>query len=115
MLKQKIVDALRGHNVTDEEMQGQTIAQLSERLSEIIKQKEEDAKPPKPKYAETIEITRSYTRKINLGNYESEDFFCSRKAEIVREEDLQAVSNYLAYQCKIDVEMQMQKKVEKAF
>ena len=30
----------------------------------------------------TIEITRSFSRKLNIGNYQSEDFFCSAKREV---------------------------------
>lgn len=31
------------------------------------------------------EITRSFSFKLNVGNYESRDFFCSRKMEVPEE------------------------------
>jgi hypothetical protein len=34
-------------------------------------------------------ISRSYTRKINLGNYESEDFFSSRGLEVPIDTDIE--------------------------
>lgn len=33
-----------------------------------------------------IEIARSFSYKLNVGNYESRDFFCSQKAECTPEE-----------------------------
>lgn len=38
-----------------------------------------------------IEITRSFSFKLNLGNYQSADFFCSQKAQS-RPEDAEEVS-----------------------
>ena len=38
-----------------------------------------------PKQA-TCEITRSFSYKLNVGNYESRDFFCSQKAECLIED-----------------------------
>ena len=37
---------------------------------------------------ETIKISRSFTRKVNLGNYESVDFYSSRSQEIPADTDL---------------------------
>lgn len=34
----------------------------------------------------TIEITRSYSQKVNLGNYETKDSFCSAKIECLLSE-----------------------------
>lgn len=31
---------------------------------------------------DTVEVARSCSRKVNLGNYETIDFFCSRKDEV---------------------------------
>jgi len=42
----------------------------------------EDRRPP----SGIIEITRSFSFKLNVGNYESRDFFCSQKAECFPEE-----------------------------
>lgn len=33
-----------------------------------------------------IEITRSYSRKVNIGNYQTQDFFCSAKKEVLEKE-----------------------------
>ncbi len=33
-----------------------------------------------------VEIARSFTYKLNVGNYESRDFFCSQKAECLESE-----------------------------
>ena len=44
----------------------------------------------------TIEITRSFSRKLNIGNYQSEDFFCSAKANCnFSEEEISRHSEYL--------------------
>ena len=39
--------------------------------------------PPIPKL---VEICRSFSYKLNTGNYESRDFFCSQKAECLESE-----------------------------
>lgn len=49
-----------------------------------------------------VEVVRSFTRKINLGNYESADFFCSRK-EQCRPADADAVSERLHKWCQEQV------------
>ena len=33
-----------------------------------------------------VEIARSFSYKLNVGNFESRDFFCSQKAECLLEE-----------------------------
>jgi len=33
-----------------------------------------------------VEVTRSFSYKLNCGNYESRDFFCSQKSECSMEE-----------------------------
>lgn len=48
------------------------------------------------------EITRSYNRKINLGNYETADFFCSQKLEVPLEE-AEKTSEELFKFCKEEV------------
>lgn len=50
-----------------------------------------------------IEIARSYSRKYNLGNYESQDFFCSAKEEVPADE-IKATSKRLFQFCKEEVE-----------
>ena len=53
-----------------------------------------------------ITISRSYTRKINLGNYESEDFFCSRSVEVPVDtsyEEQENISKSIFLQCIRDV------------
>ena len=48
------------------------------------------------------EITRSFSYKVNLGNYQTADFFCSQKAE-VPEEDAEKTSEALYEFCKNEV------------
>jgi hypothetical protein len=48
------------------------------------------------------EVARSFTYKLNVGNYESRDFFCSQKAECTWE-DVEAVSKALHEFCKKQV------------
>ena len=102
MNKQNLIDALKGLNIQDEELQNLTMAQMSELLS--VHREQEEGAIEKPKNLNVTEVTRSYTRKVNLGNYESEDFFCARKAEVRPWDDVQAISNWIHYECKIDVE-----------
>jgi len=49
-----------------------------------------------------VEIARSYSYKLNCGNYESRDFFCSEKAECLPEE-AEKVSELLYSFCKRQV------------
>ena len=49
-----------------------------------------------------IEITRSFSFKLNLGNYQMADFFCSQKAEC-RPEEAEKVSEALYLFCKTEV------------
>lgn len=51
-----------------------------------------------------IEIARSHSRKINLGNYESADFFASYKTEVEEKDDETEVSEELYQKAKEDVE-----------
>ncbi len=46
-----------------------------------------------------IEIARSFSYKLNVGNYESRDFFCSQKAECY-DETAEATSEALHNFCK---------------
>ena len=54
--------------------------------------------PPAP----AVEITRSFSYKLNVGNYESRDFFCSQKS-YAKPEDAEAVSKNLYDFCKREV------------
>jgi hypothetical protein len=45
-----------------------------------------------------IEIARSFSRKVNLGNYQTVDFFCSAKQECEKDE-IEGVSNFLNALC----------------
>ena len=56
---------------------------------------------------ETIEICRSYSRKVNLGNFENIDFFCSAKQE-VPEQDFKKASQKLTKLCEQEVEFDIQ-------
>ncbi len=49
-----------------------------------------------------VEVTRSFSYKLNAGNYESRDFFCSQKAECAPA-DAPAVSEKLYQFCKQQV------------
>lgn len=49
-----------------------------------------------------VEVARSYSYKMNAGNYESRDFFCSQKAEC-RAEDAEKVSEKLYQFCREQV------------
>ena len=49
-----------------------------------------------------VEVTRSFSYKLNVGNYESRDFFCSQKAEC-RSEDAERVSEVVHEFCKAQV------------
>ena len=49
-----------------------------------------------------VEVARSFSFKLNVGNYESRDFFCSQKAEC-RLADAEATSDRLYQFCKSQV------------
>lgn len=49
-----------------------------------------------------VEIARSFSFKLNVGNYETRDFFCSEKAE-VEEKDAEKTSEKLYEFCKNEV------------
>ena len=49
-----------------------------------------------------VEITRSFTYKLNCGNYQMADFFCSQKAE-VPEDEAEKISEQLYEFCKSEV------------
>lgn len=49
-----------------------------------------------------VEVVRSFAYKLNAGNYESRDFFCSQRAEC-RLEDAEEVSDRLYQFCKSQV------------
>lgn len=51
---------------------------------------------------QTVEIARSFSYKLNVGNYESRDFFCSQKAECPID-DAERVSDALHAFCKTQV------------
>jgi len=53
--------------------------------------------------SELVEVVRSFAAKINIGNYESRDFFCSRKRECFYE-DVDDVSEELHRLCMDDVQ-----------
>ena len=49
-----------------------------------------------------VEITRSFSYKLNLGNYQTADFFCSEKVECL-EKDAEKKSEALYLFCKNEV------------
>ena len=56
---------------------------------------------------ELTEITRSFSRKLNLGRYETADFFCSQKLEVPIKEAEEA-SKQAFHFCKMMVEQDVQ-------
>ena len=56
----------------------------------------------KPPSITRVEVARSYSYKLNVGNYESRDFFCSQKAECDIDE-AQAVGRALYEFCRAQV------------
>jgi ATP-dependent exoDNAse (exonuclease V) alpha subunit len=50
-----------------------------------------------------VEVARSFSRKLNLGNYQTADFFCSQKAEVLESEVVET-SEALYKFCKEEVE-----------
>jgi len=50
-----------------------------------------------------MEIARSFSFKLNLGNYQSADFFCSQKAECEDPAQAEELSAALAAFCKSQV------------
>ena len=50
----------------------------------------------------SVEIARSFSFKLNVGNYESRDFFCSQKAEC-KVKDAEQISEALYEFCKGEV------------
>lgn len=105
--KQDYIDAYLAAGGTNPE--GKTKADLIEetkRLQAIQFKKGEEARQEaleSIESGETVikEITASYSRKKNLGNYESRDFFCSMKAETTG--NVSAVAKQLYYLCKQEV------------
>jgi hypothetical protein len=47
-----------------------------------------------------IEVTVSYAQKVNTGNYQSKDFFCSLKAEVNYDAEIGKVCEHLDRLCK---------------
>jgi hypothetical protein len=45
-----------------------------------------DVLPDRPKPSGIVEVVRSVSFKLNLGNYQSMDFFCSQKAQCLPDE-----------------------------
>ena len=45
-----------------------------------------EALPERPKLSGIVEVVRSVSFKLNLGNYQSMDFFCSQKAQCLPDE-----------------------------
>lgn len=57
------------------------------------------------------EIARSFSYKLNVGNYESRDFFCSQKSECAWD-DAEAVAKHLHDFCKRMVMQEVRAHVE---
>lgn len=59
-----------------------------------------------------VEVARSFSYKLNVGNYESRDFFCSQKAEC-KAEDAEATSEKLHAFCRAQVLKAVKEHMEK--
>lgn len=57
---------------------------------------------PRPAVTGRVEIARSFSFKLNLGNFQSADFFCSQKAECAIE-DAEQTSEALYQFCRSQV------------
>lgn len=55
-----------------------------------------------PQAPRMVEIARSFTYKLNAGNYESRDFFCSEKGTCP-EDEAEDLSERLYYFCRTQV------------
>ena len=60
-----------------------------------------------------IEIARSFSYKLNVGNYESRDFFCSQKSEC-RDEVAEEMSAALHNFCKKQVMLAVAEYIKEA-
>ena len=60
------------------------------------------ARITKKQEATRVEITRSFSYKLNTGNYESRDFFCSQKSECSAADALDVSASLYAF-CKAQV------------
>lgn len=58
-----------------------------------------------------VEIARSFSFKLNAGNFESRDFFCSQKME-VPESEAEATSKKLFHFCRLMVERDVKEYIE---
>lgn len=58
-----------------------------------------------------VEITRSFSYKLNMGNYQTADFFCSQKAE-TNQKDIEKTSELLFDFCRKEVEKSVKKYTE---
>lgn len=50
-----------------------------------------------------VEVTRSVSRKVNLGRYETKDFFCSMKVEVDNEKEIEKASRFAHKFCDDEV------------
>ena len=57
---------------------------------------------PQPSADRRVEIARSFSYKLNVGNYESRDFFCSQKSEC-SEAEAEDVSERMYIFCRSQV------------
>lgn len=55
-----------------------------------------------------VELTVSLSQKINLGNYQTKDIFCSLKAEIEITEDVQKRARFLYEECQTQINEQIE-------
>lgn len=64
--------------------------------------------------AKVKEIARSYSQKVNTGNYETKDFFCSATVEVGENESAEEVAEETFQFCKRMVERSIEAVLPKA-
>lgn len=109
--KQMWVDAYLGLGGSPKELEGKT----KDEIVKMAKELQETANfiPDDNGEVKIVEITASVSRKMNLGNYESKDFFCSMKGEVKGDVDIQRAYRILNFKCQVAIDEQVQKELER--
>lgn len=125
MNKQDYIESFIGNGGDRQLAAKLTIEQLVEATNTLKKEKREKEltlqERAKEEFeegrAKIVEVTRSYSRKIQIKQFEPVDVFCSFKAEVTEDCDIKAVSNQLYYDCRLMVAEEirdLQSQVEKS-
>jgi len=86
---------------------GLSLKEISQTIKDVFSQTEIEAlakeiTPNQPKQPKMVEITRSFSFKLSLPNYQNADFFCSQKKECF-ENEIEEVSEELYKFCRNQV------------